>query len=395
MEIKQFGPEERDRMFYIGSQAFRSGTRDSGYLEDPNKPDMVCYGAYENGRMQARIVIIPYQVHMGAERILPMGGIAGVACLPASRGKGYASALMRFALERMRDAGQCVSTLFPFSHAFYRRYGYEWTGEARRYVAEVKKLPTCPETEQVREATDADFPTMRQLYARLAKQYRGPLVRDDKHWNRLLSDSKDRFTFHYLYEEDGEPQGYLSYRMSERNEENTPNEATWLRQCITLTPNARRAFLGLMKRHEMQVDRFTWYAPIDDEAWLPLSHWELQTQIEPYQMGRVVDVKAALEAWKPMQPVSGAVRMAIVDDTAPWNAGVWQIEAEGQAISLERTAARADIALDIQTFSQAFFGTPSVELLRALGRITVHNEAGYAFFQKLLAGPPNWMNDDF
>jgi predicted acetyltransferase len=112
-------------------------------------------------------------------------------------------------------------------------------------------------------------------------------------------------------------------------------------------------------------------------------------------MGRVVDVKAALEAWKPVQDVSGVTTIAIADETAPWNAGVWRVEGEGRSISVRPTSSEPDVSLDIQTFSQAFFGTPSVELLRAMGRIKVHREVGYGVFRDLLAGPPNWMNDDF
>ena len=55
--------------------------------------------------MQARVSIIHYAVHLGADVIVPMGGIGGVSCLPASRGKGYVGRLLDASLAKYARAG--------------------------------------------------------------------------------------------------------------------------------------------------------------------------------------------------------------------------------------------------------------------------------------------------
>jgi predicted acetyltransferase len=56
--------------------------------------------------------------------VYPMAGVAGVATLPRARRRGYARALVNELLDRMRDQGHAVSTLYPFRASFYQRFGY-------------------------------------------------------------------------------------------------------------------------------------------------------------------------------------------------------------------------------------------------------------------------------
>src|SRR5689334_13185776 len=94
LEIREISEEEMGRAFYLGSQAFRNGARDDNrlpnWLNDPNRSLSSHYGVWDEGGLQAKVVINHYKQHFGPDVVIPMGGIAGVASLPASRGKGYA-----------------------------------------------------------------------------------------------------------------------------------------------------------------------------------------------------------------------------------------------------------------------------------------------------------------
>lgn len=63
--------------------------------------------------------------------VYPMAGVAGVATLPRARRRGYARALVYELLDRMRDSGHAVSTLYPFRASFYHRLGYVGLPKAR------------------------------------------------------------------------------------------------------------------------------------------------------------------------------------------------------------------------------------------------------------------------
>jgi predicted acetyltransferase len=391
MEVRVLTKEEEKECTPLWSQAFEHGRRDMSEWEDwpddATEGGSYNCGVYDAAGLQAVVSVYDYRVHLGPEVVVPMGGIGGVACLPASRGKGYAGACLKFSLERMRETGHIVSTLFPFSFEYYRRFGWEWVGVKRTYSLPTRILKPESETEHVRAAMPADRPAIAEVYRRCAAQYRGMVVRNEKGWNAVLNDRKDRFTYAYLYAHGGEAEGYLTYRGG-------TEEKTSLREFICLTPRAQRGLVGLLRRHEMQIQNFSWSAPDNDRLWLNLPHY-IETKLNPTTQARVVDVPAALRAWRPNGERRGGVTLAVQDEAAPWNTGAWRVEFEGGEVSVRPTQDAPHVSLDIQAFSQAYFGTPTVDAIRAAERLTVHDENGYAALRALLDGPPMWMNDDF
>ena len=388
MEIREVQPDEREDAFYLGSQAFLQGSRDMSRINHPDRLPRSTYGVWDENGLQAMVGVIEYRVHLGPGVIVPMGGVAAVACLPASRGKGYAGKCLKYALERMRDSGQVVSTLFPFSFDYYERLGWAWVGATRSYEVPTRILALAPETEDVRAATEADRPAIHDAYTRYAGRYRGAIAREEKLWNSLLNSSEQQYRYTYLYEQDGQVEGYLTYIGGKREE-------TKIREFVSLTPRARRALLGLLRRHEMQIEKFAWEAPSNDLLWSALMHWNLKTKLEPTAMSRIVDVPGALAAWKPAPGATGSVVFDVRDEYAPWNQGVWRAEFSDGRVAVARTSTPAQVSLDIQSLSQAYFGTPTLATVRAAEKITVHDEAGYLALADLLNGPPMWMNDHF
>jgi predicted acetyltransferase len=388
VEIRELREDEREAAFYLGSQAFLSGSRDMSRMDHPDRLARSTFGVWDEAGLQAMAGVIAYRIHLGPDAIVPMGGVAAVACLPASRGKGYAGHCLKYSIERMRDAGQVVSTLFPFSFDYYDRFGWAWTGVKRTYEVPTRILRPAPETEAVRAATEADRPGIDLAYTRFAQRYRGAVVRNEKIWNQVLNNSDQQYRYTYVYEEAGRIDGYVTYTGGKRQE-------TKLREFVALTPRARRGLLGLLRRHEMQIEKFIWEAPSDDLLWSEIYHWDLQTKLEPTTQARIVDVPAALNAWRTQLSAGGAVNLAVHDGSAPWNTATWQVTFGENEVNAVRTHAEPQVSLDIRALSQAYFGTPTVSELRAADRLQVHDEAGFTALRDLLAGPPMWMNDSF
>ena len=388
VEIRIVGPEDYERMAYLGRQAFAHGRRGGpSFVDDPNHPPMTTLGAYDQAGLQARVSILHYQAHLGADVVVPMGGIGGVSCLPASRGKGYVGALLDATLAHMRGEGQVISSLFPFSWEFYRRYGWEWVGMTREYYVPTRILKASGETEKVRAMTPADRPKIEACYTSFAQRYRGMIARDEKRWNDILKDEDDHFTYTYLYEHEGATEGYLSFHGG-------TDDATYIGQFVALTPRARRGMLGLLRRHDMQTEKFTWRAPGDDPLYHTLCHDDVETKLFPTTQGRVVNVAGAFAALRPRSGDKYAFTMHVSDEHAPWNAGVWRVEAADEIVSAQKTEAAPEVSLSIQALSQAYYGTPLMEILGA-EHIVVHEEKGYTSLSLLLSGPPAWIYDSF
>ncbi len=89
----------------------------------PYMADATMIAAFEGVKPQATAT-----VHSMTQQVrgivLPMGGIGGVASLPAGRRRGTVRKLLATSFEIMRDRGEHVSTLYPFRDSFYERLGY-------------------------------------------------------------------------------------------------------------------------------------------------------------------------------------------------------------------------------------------------------------------------------
>lgn len=388
MEIRVLTKEESSLGRPIWAQAFSHGGFSivDDHVDTSHGESYIC-GVFDEAGLQCVVVVNDYRIYLGDRAIVPMGGIGGVACLPAVRGKGYAGACLRYSIAQMRESGHVVSLLGPFSWDYYRRFGWEWVGVSRKYAATSSCLPNSPETESVRAATEADFPTIHRLYESYSKRYRGCLQRAERAWDWLKDDS-NRYTYTYLYERDGVAEGYLTIRGGKEEE-------TRIREFIALTGRAQRGLLGLLRRHTMQTKKFTWTAPENDPLWSQFYHWDIETRLEPCMQGRVVDFAAALQAWKPDADKSGSVVVALNDPDADWNTGTWRVEYEGGEAQVARTTQKAQISLDIQAMSQVYFGAPELDIVRRADRLEVHDEQGYSDFKTLMRGPVMWMNDGF
>ena len=391
MQIRELQEEDYEQAAYIGRQAFAHGRRTGAiWFLDPNRPPATMIGVWDEAGLQARLNIVSYQVQMGPNIVVPMGGIGGVSVLPACRGKGYAGEMLKVALQKMYEAGQSLSSLYPFSWDFYRNYGWEWVGLNRTYTVPTKILKPCAETEFVRAARPDDWPRIADMYAHFAAKYRGLTLRNDKDWTSLLKDREEQYVYTYLYEnaESGQVEGYFTYSGGS-------SEQTHIRELIATTPRGRRALLGLMRRHEMQIEKFKWDAPGDDPLYHQLCHNDTETKLEPMVQGRVVDVARALSAWQPSSEVCGEVVMEIQDEHASWNQGRWHLDFEAGNVTIKRTDAEPQVAMSIQSLSQAYYGTPKLDEIRVAEKLTVYDEAGYVALRALLAGPPMWTATHF
>src|SRR5579883_2031045 len=191
-KVHALSPAELEQAYRIWSLAFERGTVHMDHWRrgtDDLPEGAVQAGICEGGKLQAVLGIINFRCYFGPEVDLPMGGIGGVASLPASRGRGYAGACLDYALNQMREAGQVISMLGPFSWSFYQRYGWDWVGVARHYTVPTSVMKSSPHTEQVREATASDHAAIREAYSRHARRYRGALLRTDFQWNDILADT--------------------------------------------------------------------------------------------------------------------------------------------------------------------------------------------------------------
>ena len=359
-----------------------------------------CIGIFDaSGELQAaqqtHSFTIQWPGSIGNE--LLMGGVAGVATRPEARGRKYVDRLLRDTLVRMKEEGQVVSALYPFAWAFYRRFGWDWVGEKRTVTIPLRELSSAPEGKHVRQIpSEGADKVLEPIYTEYAAKYRGMFKTESHRWKSSLGDSDDRTTYIYAYFPEGgdKPTAYLLWRYGSGD-----SGGGVVREFVANTPDGFRALLSLLHYLGTQCQTARITLPADTPLWSFIMHWDVKTEIQPVFMGRVVDVCAALSQLStPVDlPTGSVIRLGVRDEAAPWNNGTFQVEIKDGAVQCTplSEAGTVDVALDIQALTQAYWGTPSLNMLRNAGRIEVNNEAAFAALEKLMPATPVFTFDFF
>lgn len=85
-----------------------------------------CWATFVDGETApvASFIMNKYQSRFDGH-VVKMGGVGGVATLPAHRRGGAIRACMQASFRDLYDSGFVLSSLYPFSSAYYRKFGFE------------------------------------------------------------------------------------------------------------------------------------------------------------------------------------------------------------------------------------------------------------------------------
>lgn len=323
------------------------------------------YGLFDDGgRLLTRLSILPFEAWIRGRK-LAMGGVAGVASWPDARRQGGVRQLLSHAFGRMREQGQSISMLAPFSFAFYRKFGYEMTIERKQYTLETKQLPPRIETPGSVRIVAKERSAFDSVYAAYAAQFDGTLARDADWWEQRVL-SKPGIAAAY-YDEAGQPQGYMIYEVSER--------IMKIHDWAAVTEDARRAFWSYAANHDSMIKQLTITAPMDDPLSFLVPDPRFKQEVEPYFMSRIVDAESFVSQYSfSAAGRDSMVALAIEDAQAPWNAGEYRLSmaADGSA-RLERAEAGTasdGLRCDIATLTAMLVGGRRPQWLHRIGRLS-------------------------
>lgn len=325
LEIRQLKAEEFEQHMQLSMYAFqyKLNAEEAERSRQSFKPEHV-WGAFEDGVLQAQLMLIPLQTYI-QQQSMDMGGIAAVATWPENRRQGLVDQLLRHVLQLMKEQGQTVSFLHPFYFPFYRKYGWELYAEYMQYTIPTALLPAKVQTDGSIKRGVRDVELLHSIYGQYASQYNGTLVRDIEWWQKAKLRSDDTRTAVY-YTADGQGQGYILYTVI--------NKEMNIIELAYTTEEARRGLWTYISNHDSMVQHVKLRAPLQDGLPYLLQDPRIEQQQVPYFMARIVDVKAFLEQYAFEKGTAGQLTIEISDRVAEWNAGVWRIvwDADGHAI---------------------------------------------------------------
>ena len=399
LEIRRIKANEITEANKIGTIAF-NGRHDfsKDEVNPPHRENFDwTYAAFENGRMVSKIVEIPYVMRFDGNDA-KMSGIGGVATLPEARYGGKIRQIFNVLLAGAYNDGVVFSCLAPFSHAFYRKFGYELCclrRETRIPTAELAKLQLSGSYELLHPGCDiSDLKKIHSAYiSGINHAIRRDTRPDDAMWRDFTrNDPYNTGCFIYLWRDGaGAPRSYLKYQQEKVNNSNEM-EAIELAYMDKEALYAQLAFIG---RFSAEIEEFEWGAPtfIDPADFIDVA-WNTNQKLIPRDMTRVVNVKKALELMRRPEG-EGAYVLETEDAIIPENGGRWLVEYGAGGSRVAATQKGPDIICELPALAQLVTGYRPIGEILATSRLRVEVIKNENTLNKVFTQRPQHVTEYF
>ena len=315
-------------------------------------PQDAILGYYdESNLLTAMLFIIPFDIYIYGSSF-GMGGIATVSSMPEGRHGGRVAELLRASLKIMKERGEFVSMLGPFSYEFYRKYGWELGFERINYTIPIENLSNfSKKIGHIRPFKDEELDILDAIYTEYAKQHNCCAIRNRVLWTDfVLRDTYGRDYPRYAYiwsNDESKARGYIVYTIKEGRMN--------IYEMVYLDQEAKEGLLWFIFAHQAQVREVSWSTAPDERLHLDLPNPRIKMEISPWMMFRVVDVKEALLKRRYERDINARFSISISDTNAEWNNRSFSIEIKDGNINLNECES-TELSCSIQTFSQIFIG---------------------------------------
>lgn len=306
-----------------------------------------------------------------------MPGLAAVASPPESRRQGIVGRMLDALLERHREEGVALSTLWPFEYAFYRRFGWATASNHARLAVPPEQLSAVapdPAGTFRRLRADDDIDAMRAVHEAWATEALA-VNRSEGWWRDAVFGGETPDSFVYGWEDDdGTLRGYVVYSFEERDD---GRKRLHVHELAAADEEADGHLKRFCRDHDSQVAEVyfarlpEWSRPIDD---YPDPRAATLT-IRPGPMVRIVDVASALTEIS--YDAEGTVTLDVRDDRCEWNDDTFRLDVTPDDAACRRVGdgTAPDCEIEIGALSQLLVGARTVEEVVRAGDASVEDEA--------------------
>ena len=377
LEIRPAVPDELEQFRYVAGTALVM--KPESFRE--MRPEFTLC-AFEDGKLATSYGAWPLTMRFNGEGV-PVAGVTAVGTLPAYRRRGYLRKVTTAHFELLHQQGERpIAILLASMAAIYHRYGYAVVSTNNSYNVEPRYLEFALEQSapgSFREVKEDEFPLLVDLYRKFRAERMGYIHRGRAMWDAgvLAAPTAGAQLNRVVYQETGEPLGYLVYVQGPGWQRLTIRDLIWL------TPSAYRAAWNYLANMDL-VGNIIWgRVPSDD----PLPHLLLEPRRLSLSsadgiLGRIVDVEQALS--KRPYPEEGTLTFEIIDDLCPWNQGRWKLETATTESSVNRTTEQPQLVMPISTLALLVFGEISATEAARMERLDVLEDTALSSWDRVM-----------
>ena len=359
IEYRKVTPEEMFYLYRLQIFVFSGNSTENEMREGIEKNKWKCdytYGAIdENGRLIAGMEALPYIMWFDGHKV-PMHGIGGVASMPESRRQGNIRKIFEKVFEDMYEKNVIFSHLYPFSHDYYRKFGYETCGYAKKYI-----LPLAPARKLKNNGSAYEFikddeveNKLIEIYETYASRHNIMVSRSEERWNEVFNVSLVGMErLYYWKDSDGNIKSWVKFKK---------NGGTV--DIYDIAWEDHESMLGILQfmgMFEGAADKMSFRASPEFLAEIYWNNlYDVQIENQWIGMNRVVNAKRALELMKKPDG-EGKFIIKINDDFAKWNNNAYLIEYGGGKCAVNTTETGADIEVSERALMQMILGVYEFE----------------------------------
>jgi predicted acetyltransferase len=333
------------------------------------EPGYDTWGAVENGRLLSQIRAYDFAMNYHGT-YQKMVGIGDVSSLVEARNRGNIRKLFAAIFEESRARGYVLSYLFPFSFAYYGKFGYSQgiTRMQTQIPPALLAAYRCEYDVAMFRPGD-DVAPYNAVFERFAAGYTGMVRRSN--WKRLEDYIPHKNKRHmYLFTKNGEPQAYLGY-IPERESEKDILRVQDFAWVDVAAMKQVLGFIGALRSHfEICEMKLPLDFPIE---WLVDDPYSVERKSNQAGQVRILDVQAALAGY-PWPEGEGSLVLGVRDDFFADNSGAYRVSYGHGGVEVTKTDTSPDLELDIRALNPLLFGVigyPDLAFLPA-GQAIIH-----------------------
>jgi predicted acetyltransferase len=389
MEIRAIRHEEHVAARKVQSIAFDFGT---DFSHDTASGDYrTCRAFFDGGSISACLDYLPFRALLNGRQV-GMAGIGGVASLPEERGKGHIRALLRHTLEEARENGDTLSYLYPFSHVYYRKFGYESCmvkNNTSIPLSAFKGLVGGKSMRMYLPTDDSD--SIQEVYKRFAADKNFMLIRGKEAWKKLLEIDpyKNKRHVYIWYSAENCAEGYVVFGP----EDGGVKANMRVEEMVWASVAALQGMLGFLSNFTAHYGNFQYMAPefLNLRLLVP-EPYEVKTVGVCCGMGRIVDAARSLKTLV-MPQGTEQVTICVKDDFLDWNNGTFLLREGDGATLVERTDVAPDMVCDVRTLVQLVSGYVTAEECISLSNVEIIGK--FETFDLLFIKRAVFISDEF
>ena len=238
------------------------------------------------------------------------------------------------------------------------------------YTIKDTQLPKHHKVGGMVERVDIDSEDVHRVHDAFSAMRHGALKRNELEWEEYWRWEADDVLVAVYYDANEKPTGYLVYYIA--------NDVFRIKELVYINQEARHGLWNYISAHFSMIDKVVGNNYTNEPMAFLLEDSEIQEEIEPYIMARIVDFEEFIRQY-PFDIISihDDLHFIIDDPIMECNCGDFSLrwDAAGDTI-LERGGTRGEtVRCDIQTLTAMFYGYKRPTYLKRVERLQANDTA--------------------